>query len=117
MEQDRIRSTQPDGKKYLISIDCYFDFFEIHLVHHTATTAAIAKMKSHFAPWGIPDEIVTDNGPQFVSDEFSKAKCQKAKVTYDQHSKQLPKLDIGQTVYVKPMPHSKELWQKGINCQ
>ena len=54
--------------------------------------------------------------PHVVPDVSQKIKVkrQKAKATYDQHSKQLPELfDIGQPVYVKPMPHSKEPWQKG----
>ena len=48
--------------------------------------------------------------PHVVPDVSQKIKV---KAVYDQHSKQLPELDIGQLVYVKPMLHSKELWQKG----
>ena len=32
----------------------------------------IKKLKPHFARYGIPQTVVTDNGPQFISQEFQK---------------------------------------------
>ena len=32
----------------------------------------IRKLKGHFARYGIPDSVVTKNGPQFFSDKFRK---------------------------------------------
>ena len=29
-------------------------------------------MKENFARYGIPEEVVSDNGPQYSSDEFKK---------------------------------------------
>lgn len=36
----------------------------------TVTRQMISKLRSVFAAYGFPDEIVSDNGPQFVSQEF-----------------------------------------------
>ena len=198
-----------EGKDYLISVDYYSDFWELDRLHSTTTAAVTAKLKPHFARWGIPEEIVTDNGRQFVSDEFAefaglwefrhvtsspfysrsngkaesavkiakrllkksklsgndfhkalldwrntptvdmdsspaqrlmsrrtrgtlpiskellkpsivddvpekiKRKRQRAKLAHDKHARQLPELDIGQPVYVKPLPDRKEPWQRG----
>lgn len=47
------------------------NFLEIdHLPSEQARTV-ITKLKHHFARHGIPDQVVTDNGPQFSSQEFS----------------------------------------------
>ena len=38
----------------------------------TKTRPVIKKLKAHIARYGIPDEIVSDNGPQYVSTEFQR---------------------------------------------
>lgn len=37
----------------------------------TTTSQTISKLRSLFAAYGFPEEIVSDNGPQFVSQEFA----------------------------------------------
>ena len=38
----------------------------------TTSNAVVNKLKDIFARWGIPDEIVSDKGPQFSSHQFRK---------------------------------------------
>ena len=59
------------GQKYMVVIDYYSQYLEI--VHMTTTTASqvIGKLKTMFARWGIPFELVSDNGPPFSSDELA----------------------------------------------
>ncbi|CAH8491041.1 unnamed protein product [Dicrocoelium dendriticum] len=59
-----------DGKNYLIAVDYFSDYFEIDALTSTSTQAVINKLRSQFARHGIPEEVVSDNGPQFNSAEF-----------------------------------------------
>lgn len=59
-----------DGKDYLICADYFSDFFEVDRLHGRAGKEVIGKMKAQIARHGIPDVIVTDNGPPFNSGEF-----------------------------------------------
>lgn len=61
-----------DDKDYLVTV-CYMsNFFEIDRLYQTSARTVINKLKAHFARFGIPDTIVTDCGPQFTSELFSK---------------------------------------------
>ena len=59
-----------DGKDYLITIDYCSNFWEVDRLPNTKASTTILKLKSHFARYGIPDQVISDNGPQFTSDEF-----------------------------------------------
>ena len=53
--------------KYLITVDYYSDYWELDLVSDTTSETVVGCTKAHFARHGIPETVVTDNGPQFVS--------------------------------------------------
>ena len=49
---------------YLLSVDYYSKWIEI------AKLSNICHLKSQFARYGIPDELISDNGPQYSSLAF-----------------------------------------------
>lgn len=61
-----------NGKTYLIIVDYFSRYPEIALLNSTTSTSVITHMKSCFARHGIPDIVMSDNGTQFSSNEFSK---------------------------------------------
>ena len=59
-----------DKKMYLVTVDYYSCFFEVDHLQVSTSQAVIKKLKPHFARYGTPDTLVSDNGPQFISKEF-----------------------------------------------
>lgn len=59
-----------DGKSYLLVVDSYSGWFEIDQLHGTTSASVIHKMKHHFTRFGVPSELLSDNGPQYSSAEF-----------------------------------------------
>ena len=55
---------------YLIIVDYYSNYFELEKMHSTTSKCIIEKMKRVFSTHGIPNKVVSDNGPQFRSQEF-----------------------------------------------
>ena len=55
---------------YLITVDHYSDFYELDYLPNTLATTVIQRTKAHFARHGIPLRCLTDNGPQFISNEY-----------------------------------------------
>jgi hypothetical protein len=60
-----------NNKDYLVMIDYYSRWIELKMCQSTTSMAIINKFKQVFATHGIPEELVTDNGPQFASREFA----------------------------------------------
>ena len=58
------------GDNFLIAVDYYSRWTEIRPLKSMSSKAAINSTKSIFACHGIPDVVVSDNGPQFSSIEF-----------------------------------------------
>ena len=58
------------GKMWLVLIDAYSKWPEVHKMFETTSKATIQQLRKIFAVKGLPELIVTDNGPQFVSEEF-----------------------------------------------
>ena len=59
-------------KEYMITVDYYNNFWEIDRLTSTTSSTVVLKLKNHFARYGCPDRLISDNGPQFVSSEFRK---------------------------------------------
>ena len=56
------------GNNYLVMVNHYGDCIELDsLSGNTSANSVIRAMKRQFARHGIPDELITDNGPQFES--------------------------------------------------
>lgn len=60
-----------EGKTYLLVVDYFSRFLEIAALCHTRSTDVITHLKSMFARHGIPETLMSDNGPQFSGQAFS----------------------------------------------
>ena len=58
-------------KHYLATVDYMSNLVEVDRLYSITTSAVKAKLQAHFARYGVPDTLVTDNGPQFSSVEFA----------------------------------------------
>lgn len=61
-----------DNKDFLVTVDYFSNYWEIDKLNNTLASAVVLKLKSHFARYGCPDQVVSDNGPQFDSEVFRK---------------------------------------------
>ena len=61
-----------DSKDYVIVVDYTSKLFEISCLPNTEASTVINHTKAIFSLYGIPREVVSDNGPQFTSYEYKK---------------------------------------------
>ena len=61
-----------NGQQYLLIVDYFSGFWEVEPLQSTLSSDVIKKMKMHFARYGIPDMVVSDNGPQFAAQEVQR---------------------------------------------
>uniref|UniRef100_A0A8C2HNG3 Gypsy retrotransposon integrase-like protein 1 n=1 Tax=Cyprinus carpio TaxID=7962 RepID=A0A8C2HNG3_CYPCA len=59
------------NEDYLVTVDYYSRYFELDKLSSTTSTAVIDKLKAAFARHGIPEAVISDNGPQYSSGEFA----------------------------------------------
>ncbi len=59
-----------NGTSYLLVVDYYSRYIEIAKLHSTTSTSIINHLKSIFARHGIPESVMSDNGPQYSAQIF-----------------------------------------------
>ncbi|XP_058042246.1 uncharacterized protein K02A2.6-like, partial [Ahaetulla prasina] len=58
------------GQTFLIVVDAYSKWLEIILMRTTTAEAVISVLRHLFVTHGLPDTLVSDNGPQFTATQF-----------------------------------------------
>ena len=59
------------GHSYLLSVDYYSRFIKIAQLDRTTAEEVIFRTKGVFARQGIPEVVVSDNGPQYFSEAYT----------------------------------------------
>ena len=62
---------QPRGADYLVIVDYFSRYPEVHKRTTTTSQSPINSLKIVFARHGIPETLRTDNSPQFSSQQFA----------------------------------------------
>ena len=77
------------GSTYLLLVDYYSNFAEIEQLSRSTAPHVISALTRHFARYGLPETLVSDNGPPFGSDEF-RAFLKELDVTHTTSSPRYP---------------------------
>ncbi|XP_055623051.1 uncharacterized protein K02A2.6-like [Toxorhynchites rutilus septentrionalis] len=99
-----------DGKKFhmMVMADSFSDFIEVDFLKDTKTPTIIQICKRHFARHGVPEIIVTDNGPQFNNEEW----CDFGKVWGFEHVTSAPYHAQGNGKSESAIKSMKQLYRK-----
>lgn len=58
------------GTNFLVVVDAFSKWPEVFTMSSTTTSQTITVLRDLFARTGVPEQLVSDNGPQFTSEEF-----------------------------------------------
>ena len=60
-----------DGNHYLVTVDRFIGWPIIHHMRHSSTTQTLVNVtREIFCTYGAPQEISSNDGPQFISEKF-----------------------------------------------
>ena len=59
------------GKMYFLAVDAHSKWPKVFEMSQTTIAKTVALLRHLFALYGIPDQIVFDNGPQFTFEDFA----------------------------------------------
>ena len=71
------------GRMFLVIIDAHSKWLEVYPMPSATSHATIQQLHMTFAQFGIPETVVTDNGPCFMGEEFEEF-LRKNGVTHNQ---------------------------------
>ena len=60
------------GRQFLIVVGAHSKWPEVIEMKTTTSSATILELRRLFSSYGLPEQLVSDNGPQFTSTEFEK---------------------------------------------
>lgn len=60
------------GSTFIIAVDAYSKWPEVRVMNSTTVSKTLDVLRDWFGSHGLPHQLVTDNGPQFVAQEFDK---------------------------------------------
>ena len=55
----------------MVVIDYYSRWIDVKMLHQPTSAAVIARLKTLFTTFGIPEKVISDNGSQYSSQEFA----------------------------------------------
>ena len=58
------------GHTFLVVVDAHSKWVEVIPMTSTTSQSTIIELRKLFAAYGLPEHLISDNGPQFVSTEF-----------------------------------------------
>jgi len=70
MQRLHIDFAEIDNLQVLVMIDSHSKWIEAIPMHSATTNTTVNALRVFFASFGLPEQIVSDNGPQFASKEF-----------------------------------------------
>ena len=59
------------GAMFMVAVDAFSKWPEVFMMQNTTVCKTIDCLRSMFCRYGFPEQVVTDNGPQFTSEEFA----------------------------------------------
>ena len=59
-----------DGKHFMVLVDYYSNFIEAIPLQELNSRSVIRSIKTNIARYGIMKTLISDNGPQYASEEF-----------------------------------------------
>ncbi|XP_049333711.1 uncharacterized protein K02A2.6-like [Astyanax mexicanus] len=60
-----------EGHMYMVVVDAHSKWPEVQIMESTTTDRTIRVLRNLFSRYGIPEVLVSDNGPQFTAQEFA----------------------------------------------
>ena len=101
-----------NGSTYSVLVDYYSSYVEVDRLPSPSSAQVIRTLSAHFARYGIPEVLVSDNGPQYASAEFS-AFARELDIEHRTSSPTFPQSNGKAENAVKTV---KNLWRKALDA-
>ena len=110
----------PSRDHLLVVVDYYSRYIEVAVLRCTTADKVIASLRKIFFTHGLPVSITTDNGPQFISEEFcnfvKKERIEQRRVTplWSQTNGEVERQNLSLLKKIKIAQLEKRNWKEGL---